>query len=228
MQMKMKIQNHVASSLILFKGTFFILPCYKIPNFSFLKPATIGIPTSQMFLAPFHSNSNSNSASNHQSSLSRYPRSVFDKITKLDDALQLFDQMTQRKPLLPSVVKFTQLLQAVTKMKHYSCSIHLFKQMTAIGAPIDVWTTNIVIKCCCQLSCTTEGFAIVAYGFKRGVIPDVCTFSTLLNGFILEDRVHEAERLFKKLIKWKLCIPNVVMYNTMIKGLCKFGINHTA
>ncbi|KAJ9556749.1 hypothetical protein OSB04_011363 [Centaurea solstitialis] len=218
------IQNHGVSILLsnLLKG---ILPSYKIPNFSFLKPATIGIPTSQMFLAPFHSNS----ASNCQSSPFHHRRSMFETITKLDDALQLFDQMTQTQPLLPSVVKFNQLLlTVVAKMKHYSCSIHLFKQMASIGAPIDVWTTNIVIKCCCQQCCTSEGFAIVACGFKRGVVPDVCTFNTLLNGFILEDRVHEAERLFKKLIKWKLCIPNVVMYNTMIKGLCKLGINDTA
>ncbi|KAJ9556768.1 hypothetical protein OSB04_011382 [Centaurea solstitialis] len=118
--------------------------------------------------------------------------------TKLDDALQLFDQMTQRQPL-PSVVKFNQLLTAVAKMKHYSCSIHLFKQMTAIGVPVDVFTTTIVIKCFCQMSCTRE-----------------------------EDRVFEAERLFKKLIKERLCEPDVSTYTTMIKGLCKFGINDTA
>ncbi|KAJ9557037.1 hypothetical protein OSB04_011651 [Centaurea solstitialis] len=190
--MKMKIQSHRARATLLlinpFKGTFFFLPSHNFPNFSFLIPPT--------FLAPFHSNS----PFNRHSWRFHCPRSVFDKITKLDDALQLFDQMTQTQPL-PSVVKFNQLLTAVAKMKHYSCSIHLFKQMTPIGAPIDVWTTNIVIKCCCQLSCTTEGFAIVAHGFKCGVDPDVCTFNTLLNGFILEDRVHEAERLFKKLIK---------------------------
>ncbi|KAJ9556754.1 hypothetical protein OSB04_011368 [Centaurea solstitialis] len=150
--------------------------------------------------------------------------SLFEKITKVDDALQLFDKMTQRQPL-PSVAKFNHLLAAVTKTKHYSCSIHLFKQMAAIGVPVDVYTTTIVIKCCCQMSCTSQGFAIVAYGFKRGVVPDVITFSTLLNGLILEDRVHEAERLFKKLIKEKLCEPNVVIYNTMIKGICKFGNN---
>ncbi|KAJ9556687.1 hypothetical protein OSB04_011301 [Centaurea solstitialis] len=153
--------------------------------------------------------------------------SMCQKITKLDDALQLFDQMSQRKPL-PSVVKFNQLLQAVTKMQHYSCSIHLFKQMVAIGAPVNLYTFNIVIKCCCQMSCTRDGFAVVAYGFRRGFVPDVYIFSTLLNGLVLEDRILEAERLFKKLIKGKLCEPDVVMYSTMIKGLCKVGINDTA
>ncbi|KAJ0803020.1 putative tetratricopeptide-like helical domain superfamily [Helianthus annuus] len=40
--------------------------------------------------------------------------------------------------------------------------------------------------------------------------------------------ILEAEMLFKKLIKQKLCEPDVVTYNTMIKGLCKFGNNVTA
>ncbi|KAJ9556961.1 LOW QUALITY PROTEIN: hypothetical protein OSB04_011575 [Centaurea solstitialis] len=175
------------------KGTF-ISPSSKNTFLLFKKPAS---PIQTILLAPFHSDS----AYNHPH------LSMLQNITKLDDALQLFDEMSQRKPL-PSVVKFNQLLTAVAKMKHYSCSIHVFKQMAAIRAPIDVWTTNIVIKCCCHLCCTSEGFAIVAYGLKRGVVPDVCTFSTLLNGFILEDRVHEAEILFKKLIKDKHCKPN--------------------
>ncbi|KAJ9556705.1 hypothetical protein OSB04_011319 [Centaurea solstitialis] len=177
---------------------------------------------SQRITAHLHSNS----ASNYGPKCDR-PRSRFEKITKLDDALQMFDEMTQRQPL-PSVVKFNHLLQSITKMKHYLHVIDLFKQMTTIHAPVNVYTTNIVIKCCCQMSCTSDGFAIVAYGLRHGVVPTVSTFNTFLNGLILQDRILEAEKLFKKLIKGNFCVPDVVMYNTMIKGLCKFGNNETA
>ncbi|KVH91309.1 Pentatricopeptide repeat-containing protein [Cynara cardunculus var. scolymus] len=152
---------------------------------------------------------------------------MYAKITKLDDAFQLFDEMTQRKPL-PSVIKFNQLLQVVAKLKHYSSLIDLFKKMVSIGVLVDVYTTNTVIMCCCQMYRTSEGFAIVAYGLKRGVVPNVFTFNTILNGLILEDRILEAKRLFKKVIKEQLCDLDVVTYNTMIKGLCKFGNNDTA
>ncbi|KAJ9556744.1 hypothetical protein OSB04_011358 [Centaurea solstitialis] len=111
------------------------------------------LASQRTLLARFHSDS----ASNHEPQLD-HPPSKYEKITKLDHALQLFDQMTQRQPL-PSVVKFTQLLQAVFKMKQYSHVIHLFKQMVAIAAPVDVVTTTIVIKCCCQMSCTSDGLA---------------------------------------------------------------------
>ncbi|KAL7608845.1 hypothetical protein Lser_V15G13646 [Lactuca serriola] len=72
---------------------------------SFLQSGT-GTLTPKTISAPFHSMSLSNGQT-----LANHPRSVSEKITNLNDALQLqlFDEMTQRQPL-PSVVKFNQLL----------------------------------------------------------------------------------------------------------------------
>ncbi|MFS7974400.1 putative tetratricopeptide-like helical domain superfamily [Helianthus anomalus] len=165
-------------------------------------------------------------ASLHHNSFSNGDR-PYQKVTNLDHALYLFDEMTQRQPL-PSVIKFNQLLNALTKMKHFSSCLHLFKQMSLIGVPVDAYSINIAIKCCCSLFRTKDGFALLGCCFRRAVVPDVCTFNTLLDGLVLEDRILEAEILFKKLIKQKLCEPDVVTYNTMIKGLCKFGYNDIA
>ncbi|KVH91306.1 hypothetical protein Ccrd_006674 [Cynara cardunculus var. scolymus] len=164
-----------------FKGFAPASLLFPMTNFSFSELSS-RIHLSQTILPQFYSNS----ALNHKPQFDR-PRSMFEKITKLDNALELFDEMTQRQPL-PSVVKFTQLLQTVTRMKHYSCSIDLFKQMVAISVPVDEYTLAIVIKCYCQLFHTSEGFAVVAYGLKRGVLPDVWIFTILLDGLILEDR----------------------------------------
>ncbi|KAJ0672737.1 putative tetratricopeptide-like helical domain superfamily [Helianthus annuus] len=135
--------------------------------------------------------------------------------------------MTQRNPL-PSVIKFNQLLNVVTKMNHFSCSLDLFKQMCAIGVPVDKYSMSIAIKCCCHLYRTNDGFALLASCFRQAFVPNVFVFNTLLDGLILEDRIVDAERLFKKLIKHKLCEPDVVTHNTMIKRLCKFGNNDIA
>ncbi|KAJ0716957.1 putative tetratricopeptide-like helical domain superfamily [Helianthus annuus] len=153
------------------------------------------------------------------------PLSMYQKLTNLDDAFNLFDEMLNTQPL-PSVVKFTQLLNAVSKMNHFSSSLHLFKQMCAVGVPVNEYSISIAIRCCCQMSRTNDGFALLASCFRRAVVPNVFVFNTLLDGLILEDRIVQAERLFKKLIL--LCEPDVVMYNTMIKGLCKFGNNDIA
>nr|GEU38896.1 pentatricopeptide repeat-containing protein At1g63330-like [Tanacetum cinerariifolium] len=154
----------------------------------------------------------------------QHSKSIYQKVANLDDALKLFDQMSQRRPF-PSIIKFNQLLHSLTKMKHYSQSVDLFKQMCVLRVPVDNYTMNIVIKCFCQLHRTNDSFMVLGFCFRRGISPDLFTFNTLLNGLVGEERVLGAEIFFKKLIKDKLCEPDVVMYNTMIKGLCKIGNN---
>ncbi|KAM0069556.1 putative tetratricopeptide-like helical domain superfamily [Helianthus debilis subsp. tardiflorus] len=205
--------------------SFFKLKCNFIPNSvtTPLSSSRLGLdfsPHSTSLPSLLHSTSFSNNGD--PPLLSRYQT-----VTNLDHAFNLFDEMILRKPLL-SVVKFTQLLNAVAKMKHFSSCLHLFKQMCVIGVPVSEYSMNIAIRCCCQMSRTNDGFALLGCCFRRAVVPDVCTFNTLLDGLIREDRIVQAERLFKKLIKHKLCEPDVVMYSTMIKGLCKFGNNDIA
>ncbi|KAM0030445.1 putative tetratricopeptide-like helical domain superfamily [Helianthus debilis subsp. tardiflorus] len=165
--------------------------------------------------------------STHTASLHSNVSSFIHKITNLNDALKLFDEMSHRQPL-PSVVKFNQLLTVVNKMKHFSSSLDLFKQMCSLGVPLDKYSISIAIKCCCQLHRTKDGFALLGCCFRRAISPNVYIYNALLDGLVLEGRTLEAEMLFKKLIKKKLCEPDVVMYSTMIKGLCKFGNNVTA
>ncbi|KAJ0478475.1 putative tetratricopeptide-like helical domain superfamily [Helianthus annuus] len=200
-------------AFIKFKGDSFLLPLQNpLSSSRFSTHATL-------LASLLHSSSFSN---NGDRPLSRYQ-----KLTNLDHAFNLFDEMTQRRPL-PSVVHFTQLLNAVAKMNHFSSSLHLFKQMCLIGVPVNEYSISIAIKCCCQMSRTNDGFALLASCFRRAVDPNVYIFNTLLDGLVIENRIAEAERLFKKLIKQKICEPDVVTYSTMIKGLCKFGNNDIA
>ncbi|PWA77828.1 tetratricopeptide-like helical domain-containing protein [Artemisia annua] len=141
-------------------------------------------------------------------------------VTNLNDALKVFDEMSQAHPL-PSVVEFTQLLNDITKMKHFSSSIRLFNRMCALGVPVNEYTMSIVINCCCHLHRSNDAFAVLGSCFKRDIVPNTAIFNTLLNGLVVEGRIREAERLLVKVITNKLCEPNVVMYSTMIKGLCK-------
>ncbi|KAL0413957.1 UNVERIFIED_CONTAM: putative pentatricopeptide repeat-containing protein, mitochondrial [Sesamum radiatum] len=150
------------------------------------------------------------------------PRIDFSCIHEADDAVFLFRQMLKMRPK-PSVVDFTKLLTVVVKMKQYSIALNLFDKMRQKGTPVNEYTLTIVINCYCLLNRVDFGFAILGSFFKRGYEPNVTTFTTLIKGLFLDDKVIEAEKLFKKLLALRLCEPNEVMVLTVINGLCKTG-----
>ncbi|KAI3808961.1 hypothetical protein L1987_24924 [Smallanthus sonchifolius] len=147
------------------------------------------------------------------------------KVTKVDEALQLFDEMLQRQPP-PSIFQFNQLINVIVKMRHYSTALSLYKQIKLMGIPADLYAMNVTINCLCRLNQVPYGFAFLATIFKQGHPPNSTTYNILINGHVLADRVFEAVELFKKLLRDKLCEPNQITFGTVINGLCKVG--HTS
>lgn len=58
--------------------------------------------------------------------------------------------------------------------------------------------------------------------FVRGCNPNIHTFTSLLKGFLSQERMIEAYALWDGMIKEGV-LPNVVTYNTLINGLCSVG-----
>ncbi|KAF5962188.1 hypothetical protein HYC85_003397 [Camellia sinensis] len=159
------------------------------------------------------------------------PKFLFEKsklgFGKLDDALSFFHRMVQMQPL-PSVIQFTKLLTGITRMKHYSTVICLFKEIRLLGITVDDYTLNVVINCLCHLNRVDYGFSVLSSFFKLGYVPCVSTFNTLMNGFILQDKTGKAMELFNKLVTEGEIKPDGVMYGTIINGLSKTANTTTA
>ncbi|KAL0413909.1 UNVERIFIED_CONTAM: putative pentatricopeptide repeat-containing protein, mitochondrial [Sesamum radiatum] len=162
--------------------------------------------------------------SHKQRPFSPKPRIDFSCIHEVDDAVFLFREMLGMRPQ-PSVVHFNKLLSVVVKMKRYSIALNVFDKMRQLGIPVNQWTMNMVINCYCLLNRVDFGFAILGSFFKLGYEPDVTTFTTLIKGLFLDDKVVEAEKLFKnpgqKIDKG--ISPNTVTYNSVLQGLCNLG-----
>ncbi|ONI00492.1 hypothetical protein PRUPE_6G091400 [Prunus persica] len=134
------------------------------------------------------------------------------KITTVEDAFIVFDRMLQMRPP-PSVVRFDQILGQVAKLKHYSAVISLYNQMDVSGIRPDVCTLNL---------------SVLGKFFKVGLEPNVITFTTLINGFLLKNRMAEAAGIFNKMIAEGNCQPDVVTFSTLVKGFCMKGNNSAA
>ncbi|KOM54496.1 hypothetical protein LR48_Vigan10g038800 [Vigna angularis] len=82
-------------------------------------------------------------------------------------------------PSVPSIYEFGQILGSLTRMKHYSTSISLFKQMELKGIQSNLVILNILINCFCQLHQMTFPFSVFAKILKLGYHPDIITLNTL-------------------------------------------------
>ncbi|PRQ34462.1 putative pentatricopeptide [Rosa chinensis] len=126
-------------------------------------------------------------------------RETHPRVSNVEHALKVFDEMLQRRPL-PCVVRFNQLLGQRAKLKHYSAVLSLIRQMGLLGIASDTYTLTIVINCYCHLDQMGFSLSVLGQFFKSGLQPNVATFNTLINGFVLQNRVPEAARLFSKMV----------------------------
>ncbi|RXH83707.1 hypothetical protein DVH24_005960 [Malus domestica] len=62
----------------------------------------------------------------------------------------------------------------------------------------NVYTLNIIIHYFCHMHQMGFSLSILGEFFKLGFEPDVTTFNTLINNFLLEDKEAEAAALFNK------------------------------
>ncbi|KAF5940734.1 hypothetical protein HYC85_021901 [Camellia sinensis] len=155
-------------------------------------------------------------------STTRSPSSPPVRCNDLQDAVNSFNGMIQMRPL-PPISQCTKALRPILKMGHYDIALRLIGKLHFLGIQVDIYTFSIVINCYCRLNQVDFGFSLLGTLFKRGYTPNVTTFKTLLNGLILDDKTPEAVELFKKLMRTREIEPGVVMYGTIVNGLCRTG-----
>ncbi|XP_028111570.1 putative pentatricopeptide repeat-containing protein At1g12700, mitochondrial [Camellia sinensis] len=142
----------------------------------------------------------------------------------LHSALISFNRMLRMRPL-PTISQFNKALGSILKMGHYATALSLIqnKLQRFQGIQVNFYTFNIAINCYCHLNRADFGLSLLGTLFKRGYTADVTTFTTLINGLILQDKTPQAVELFKKLVRTREIEPDVVMYGTIVNALCRTG-----
>ncbi|KAL8210790.1 hypothetical protein R6Q57_005227 [Mikania cordata] len=117
--------------------------------------------------------------------------------------------------------------------------MHLFQEVQDKGLISNVSTDSMMLQGLFQSGNPTVARELFSKMQAKGMDPNMCiypilfhgmydnaTYSTLINGLVLADRVFEAIELFKKLLSDRFCEPDQIMFGTIINGLCKVG--HTS
>ncbi|XP_017235388.1 putative pentatricopeptide repeat-containing protein At1g12700, mitochondrial [Daucus carota subsp. sativus] len=181
-----------------------------------LRPSSLRLASSLL-----HSLPNPNPLHSHHLD-TRQLRSTCSDSQKHAHALNLFDQMLQTQPL-PSIKDFTKFLNILVNSRQYYTVVSLFTDMCFLSFPVDLCTYNTVINCCCHVGRFDYAFSLLSGVIKRGFGPDVVTYTTLVRGLIRGDMGVEAEGLVRKLVRWNEVEFDVVMYSTIVYGLCREG-----
>ncbi|XP_074287393.1 uncharacterized protein LOC141612496 isoform X2 [Silene latifolia] len=146
--------------------------------------------------------------------------------------LNLFNQMMSLVHR-PSIVDFNRLLAAMLRLKRlqpHSTVISLYSHLDLSGIRPDLHSMCILANCYCRLGRVDFGYSFLGKSLKLGYPfeSNLVFFTTLINGFVQNDRLPDAVKLLDVAVVKLGIQPSIVTYGTMVKGLCRTGDNERA
>ncbi|KAL0303554.1 UNVERIFIED_CONTAM: Pentatricopeptide repeat-containing protein [Sesamum radiatum] len=138
-----------------------------------------------------------------------------------EDALNLFDEMTERG-ILPSRITYTVIMSGLCKAKRTHDAHRLFNLMKSSGCMPDAATYTALLDGFCKCGQIHEAFVLFESFRNDGYKVGIRGFSCLIDGLIRAKRLSEAEELFQKVYDVG-SVPDLVLYTIMMRGLCEAG-----
>ncbi|KAF8098890.1 hypothetical protein N665_0256s0021 [Sinapis alba] len=134
------------------------------------------------------------------------------------DAIDLVAKMETMMGCKPDVFIYNTIIDGLCKKRLVNNALDLFQQMDRNGVRADVVTYNSLI------TRSTGRCLLMREMVMRNVVPNVITFTALIDASVKEGNLLEAERLFHEemINRWSI-VPDVFTYNSMINGLCMHG-----
>ncbi|GJU58176.1 putative tetratricopeptide-like helical domain superfamily protein [Tanacetum coccineum] len=156
---------------------------------------------------------------------SSYHSQSYPKITNLNNALKVFDEMSHTRPL-PSVVKFTQLCCCQLHRSNDGFAVigYCFKQDIVTNTAIFSTLLNgLVLERHCKTHDYVAAVGLLKLMDENGCKPNVVAYTTIIDSKCKHKMIDDAFKLFKKMVLQKGMSPNVITYISLISGLCKVG-----
>ncbi|XP_016648808.1 PREDICTED: pentatricopeptide repeat-containing protein At1g79540 isoform X2 [Prunus mume] len=178
--------------------------------------------------------------SNHTPSRNTYGILIngFCKTRKTQDALQMFDEMTQRGSIgeAYALLRSFERDDYVLGLNGYTCLIHglfiagrfdeahgWYSKMIKKGIKPDIVLCTIIIRGLSDAGRVKDALNFLNEMNERGLVPDAYCYNAVIKGFCDLGLLDEARSLHLDISKLD-CFPNACTYTILICGMCKNGL----
>ncbi|KAJ0974811.1 hypothetical protein J5N97_016776 [Dioscorea zingiberensis] len=150
--------------------------------------------------------------------------SLYALVGMLSHAAATFDQLPSRQLPPRTVSSFNALLTACAHVKDTDRLAELFRDVPVSDPSIvpNSISYNILILALCEKGELHAALDTLKLMEENGIMPDLITFNTLLNGFYSSNLFLDGEKVWDKM-KEKNIDPNIRSYNAKLRGLVLQG-----
>ncbi|XP_027063928.2 uncharacterized protein [Coffea arabica] len=141
-------------------------------------------------------------------------------------ALQMFDEIPSFR-CQRTINSVNSLLNSLSICREFEKMREVFVGVEKCACP-DACTYGILIKACCRQGDLGNALNLFDGMLKRGILPSVVTFGTLINGFCANAHLDDAFRLKRMMERDFKLKPNAFVYVVLLKGLCKSNVVDSA
>ncbi|KAK7404819.1 hypothetical protein VNO78_05800 [Psophocarpus tetragonolobus] len=137
-------------------------------------------------------------------------------------ALQVLKEMVHRG-IQPTLVSYNTLLKGYFRSNQIKDAWAFYLEMQKRKCQIDVVTYTTMIHGFGVAGDVKKSRRVFHEMVKEGVVPSVATYNALIQVLCKKDTVENAVLVFEDMVTEGVCLPNLVTYNLVIRGLCHVG-----
>jgi pentatricopeptide repeat protein len=122
----------------------------------------------------------------------------------------------------PDMITLGALIHGLVVSGQVNDALIVREKMAARQVMPDANIYNVLISGLCKKRMLSAAKNLLEEMLEQKVQPDKFIYTTLIDGFVRSDKLSDARKIFE-FMEEKAC-PDIVAYNAMIKGYCKFGM----
>jgi len=126
------------------------------------------------------------------------------------------------RPLVNSVI-YCSVLKGFSHHRHFDRVWCVHKEMQAAKLTVSLAAYNTLIDACTRSSDMARVPQILEDMANDGLEPNIVTYSTIIKGYCLENRLEKAMELLQEMKQSTRYRPDEITYNTLIHGYARFG-----